>query len=271
MELIKASLIAAAMQGGGGGNLGSLSVTENGTYTPQSTGQSVDGWNSVAVSVPISPLTVNANGEYTATSGGYSPVTVNVPTYEQEYQEMQQCCSDVAAILQVDPTSEGCCDRVKQRALDIVTSSSPPIADVDNYDTANAVENLPTTYFTKDIESGNWVMFGVEWGTWIENAQWGDYWQSNRPTVVVTKYNAATDEITTSRLTFANYYEANQAFYPSGGEEKYEPKSAAGCFQEVSDNNAFYCVLEGTTIHAGLHCWQHRGWPINEDHYFDIT
>jgi len=268
MELIKASLMAAAMQGGGGGNLGSLSVTENGTYTPQSTGQSVDGWNSVAVSVPISPLTVNANGTYTATSGGYSPVTVDVPTYEQEYQEMQQCCSDVAAILQVDPTSEGCCDRVKQRALDIVTSSSSPIADVDNYDTANAVENLPTTYFTQDIESGNWVMFGVEWSTWTVNSAWGDWWQSSVPTIIVTKYNAATGEITTLRQTFGNACEVNYAFLPDPS-QKYDPKTASECFQDAS--STFSCVLEGTTIHAGLHFFQHRGWPINEDHYFDIT
>jgi hypothetical protein len=269
MELIKASLMAAAMQGGGGGNLGSLSVTENGTYTPQSTGQSVDGWNSVAVSVPISPLTVNANGTYTATNGGYSPVTVDVPTYEQEYQEMQQCCSDVAAILQVDPTSEGCCDRVKQRVLNIVTGSSSPIADVDNYDPANATENLPMTYFTQDIESGNWVMFGVEWGTWTSVQSYASFWQSNRPMIIVTKYNAATGEITTSRTEFAYDYEANQKYIPSGS--GYEPKSATECFQEVSDNNAFYCVLEGTRIHAGLHCWNHQGWPINQDLYFDIT
>lgn len=82
MELIKASLMAAAMQGGGGGNLGSLSVTENGTYTPQSTGQIVDGWNSVAVSVSplLQDITVTDNGVYTADSGydGLGVVTVDL-------------------------------------------------------------------------------------------------------------------------------------------------------------------------------------------------
>ena len=82
MELIKASLMAAAMQGGGGGNLGSLSVTDNGTYTPQSTGQSVDGWNQVTVSVSplLQDITVNDNGVYTADSGydGLGTVTVDL-------------------------------------------------------------------------------------------------------------------------------------------------------------------------------------------------
>ena len=38
----------------------------------------------------ITPLSVTANGTYTASGNvdGYSPVTVNVPTYEDEYREM---------------------------------------------------------------------------------------------------------------------------------------------------------------------------------------
>ena len=67
-----------------------LSVTENGTYTPE---DGVDGFAPVEVEVPpvipvISPITISQNGVYTAPEGvdGYSPVTVNVPSFEAEYE-----------------------------------------------------------------------------------------------------------------------------------------------------------------------------------------
>lgn len=59
----------------------SLSVTENGTYEPDT---GVDGYDRVTVNIPptipdIEPLTVTANGTYTASGDGYNPVAVNVP------------------------------------------------------------------------------------------------------------------------------------------------------------------------------------------------
>ena len=60
--------------------LESLSVTENGTYEPS---EGIDGYDRVVVDVPptipdIEPLTVTANGVYTAEGDGFNPVTVNV-------------------------------------------------------------------------------------------------------------------------------------------------------------------------------------------------
>ena len=68
--------------------LETLSVTENGVYTPE---DGVDGFSSVEVEVEanpvIQPLSVTANGVYTAPEGidGYSPVTVNVSSSEYQY------------------------------------------------------------------------------------------------------------------------------------------------------------------------------------------
>ena len=74
MDIIKASLMAAVSQGGGA-NLGTKTITANGTYTAQT-----DGYD------------------------GYSSVTVIVPTYEEEYEEMLECCEEVKEKLkELDP------------------------------------------------------------------------------------------------------------------------------------------------------------------------
>lgn len=66
----------------GGGSepvLESLSVNENGTYTPE---EGVDGFDEVNVNVPqttVSSITITENGTYNAPTGSaYSPVVVNV-------------------------------------------------------------------------------------------------------------------------------------------------------------------------------------------------
>ena len=206
METIKASLIAAAMQGGGGGNLGSLSVTENGTYTPQSTGQSVDGWNSVAVSVPISPLTVNANGTYTAQSGGYTPVTVNVPTYESEYQqalqdlaeaqealeEMEDCCNDVADMLGVDAG----CENIKEAVAELIIGSYPSTDDI-----PTDPEQEVGRYVS--ISSNGYAIIDTSWDGWyFVRGGWhrgGAYY--NTKTVVMKKYNMSGELLSTTTCT----------------------------------------------------------------------
>lgn len=74
-------------------NLESLKVTANGSYEPS---EGVDGFSDVSVNVPptipdIEPLTVTANGTYTAEGDGFNPVTVNIDTptdpnvYEGEF------------------------------------------------------------------------------------------------------------------------------------------------------------------------------------------
>ena len=69
-----------------------LSVTENGTYTPE---QGVDGFSSVDVDVDvapvISPITISQNGVYAAPEGldGYSPVTVDVSSDEGLFSRIE--------------------------------------------------------------------------------------------------------------------------------------------------------------------------------------
>lgn len=83
-------LITTAMcMSGSEPNLRPLTVTKNGTYTPE---EGVDGFSEVDVNVPSDPpviqsLSVSRNGTYTAPEGvdGYNPVTVNSP-YETLYR-----------------------------------------------------------------------------------------------------------------------------------------------------------------------------------------
>lgn len=69
-----------------------LSVSENGTYTPE---DGVDGFAPVEVEVEVNPtiepLAVSSNGVYTAPEGvdGYSPVTVNIPTPVSKYEYLE--------------------------------------------------------------------------------------------------------------------------------------------------------------------------------------
>lgn len=83
----------------------SLTATTNGTYNAP---QGVDGYNPVTVAVPVPTLTTlnaNENRTYTAPANtAYNTVVVNVPTYEDEYEHMVDCCDAVVAALQAyDP------------------------------------------------------------------------------------------------------------------------------------------------------------------------
>lgn len=86
----------------GGANLGTKTITANGTYTAQTDGY--DGYSSVTVAVPLTGRTFTANGSYTADTGGWNSVIVDVPTYEEEYEEMLECCEEVKEKLkELDP------------------------------------------------------------------------------------------------------------------------------------------------------------------------
>ncbi len=70
--------------------LESLTVTENGTYTP---GEGVDGYDEVNVNVTpvLESLTVTENGTYTPGEGvdGYNEVNVNVPVDDELYSRIK--------------------------------------------------------------------------------------------------------------------------------------------------------------------------------------
>lgn len=92
----------------GAPTLGDKTIIQNGTY--EASADNYDGYYRVTVNVPSStePLSVTENGTYTAPAGtGYTPVTVDVPTYYDEWQaaveqleHMQECCGEVVAALQ---------------------------------------------------------------------------------------------------------------------------------------------------------------------------
>ena len=130
MEIIKASLMAAVSQGGGSANLGSVTFTENDTYTPTAP---LDGWNEVTVAVPLTERTFTANGDYTNSSGGWNLIHINVPTYYDEWQDaieqlehMQECCEAVVQTLQkydpdFDPED---CEDIPPEIDDIIGDAS---------------------------------------------------------------------------------------------------------------------------------------------------
>ena len=83
MDIIKASLMAAVSQGGGA-NLGTKTITANGTYTAQTDGY--DGYSSVTVDVPqqgggnLGQKIIEQDGIYRASDDGldgYDIVIVN--------------------------------------------------------------------------------------------------------------------------------------------------------------------------------------------------
>lgn len=93
----------------GAPTLGDKYITQNGTY--EASADNYDGYYRVRVNVPEGtyiPLTATENTTYTAPAGtGYTPVTVDVPTYYDEWQaaieqleHMQECCGEVVAALQ---------------------------------------------------------------------------------------------------------------------------------------------------------------------------
>ena len=79
----------------GKGKLTTKTITDNGTYKAKDepVGQDekkYDGYSEVTVNLALGTKTIVSNDTYPASSDslkGYSSVTVNVPTYEQEYQD----------------------------------------------------------------------------------------------------------------------------------------------------------------------------------------
>ena len=79
----------------GKGKLTTKTITDNGTYKAkdepvEEDEKKYDGYSEVTVNLALGSKSIVSNDTYTASSDGlkgYSSVTVNVPTYAQEYQE----------------------------------------------------------------------------------------------------------------------------------------------------------------------------------------
>ena len=111
MEIIKASLMAAVGGGGSGANLGSVTFTENDTYTPT---QPLDGWDEVTVNVPTY-------------EDEYRDALERIAELEEQVEECDQCKADVIAKLQeYDPNFDPqTCEDIPPK-IDEVAGYEPP-------------------------------------------------------------------------------------------------------------------------------------------------
>lgn len=126
MEIIKASLAAALHSNGGGSNLGSVTFTENDTYTPT---QPLDGWDEVTVQVPTY-------------EDEYEDALERIAELEEEVEECDQCKADVIAKLQeYDPNFDPqTCEDISKE-VGKVAGYKPP-NDPPREDVVDAIEDL---------------------------------------------------------------------------------------------------------------------------------
>lgn len=180
MEIIKASLMAAVGGGGSGANLGSVTFTENDTYTPT---QPLDGWDEV---------------------------TVNVPTYEDEYRRMKECCDEVKEAVGLDPEDPTITpEEVVEAVEDAVEKEGYTFPDGTPYDPTilDAVDGDPIT----DVDTGQTIhceltenegMHGVT--AWYTDAN-GNYYHINgiysyNPDTYFTNYKCTMQDPTTGTV-----------------------------------------------------------------------
>lgn len=115
-------------------NLERLTVTENGTYEPDT---GIDGYDRVTVAVPptipeIESLTVTEDGVYTSSGDGYNPVTVNtgVGALRQEIADAE--------------TASGCSPLVD--GLTALTTYANEVTGQEDETLSDAVETLASKY-----------------------------------------------------------------------------------------------------------------------------
>lgn len=121
--LVEAALAIMAA----GGETGAKTITANGVYNASD--DDLDGYDPVTVAVPIESATFTDNGTYTAQNGGYSPVIVDVDTYEDEL------AAALEKIEELEEEIEDCeekCDTVVDTIKDLNPSwDYPPDPPVD--------------------------------------------------------------------------------------------------------------------------------------------
>ena len=163
VDLISDSL-AIMLDGSGGGTpavLDEKTITENGVYYPRNETPPLDGYNKV---------------------------TVNVETYEEEYEEMKECCDEVVEVIQqydpdYDPT-DPTAPTIPEEISDVIDGVSgytfpvgtelEPIIDIIPVDpvedTATHVSiQIGATLYARNTDNPD---FPVE-GIWIEGCRQG--------------------------------------------------------------------------------------------------
>lgn len=199
MEIIKASLLAALQQDGGGSNLGSVTFTENDTYTPT---QPLDGWDEVTVQVPTY-------------EDEYRRALERIAELEEQVEECDECKADVIAKLQeYDPNFDPqTCEDIVNEIPKVVDDEKEKVSgytfpDGTPYDD---IVPLVSTDPITDVNTGQTIhceltesegMHGVT--AWYTDAN-GNYYHINgiyswNPDVYYTDYSCTMQDTTTGTV-----------------------------------------------------------------------
>lgn len=271
MDIIRMSLLSAVGGGGSGAQIGTKSVTANGTY--QAVDDNLDGWRTFTVAVPLTSLEVLANGVYTADSGGYNVVDVKVKTWEEEYQEAledledmteqrdeySKCCGQVARLLGTDAN----CDSMKKKIIQDIVPTYPaptdPAADV-----TSASENTPVVYAEV---SGNYV--------YVYNSTWSE-WTYQGPSIFTSAHMMSRQTIYRDVYdTDGNYITTQTSVGDASINCANEPQTAAWCFAQLREElwtgqyPAYQTVESGAgVLHLRLRAANVQGYMYETNWYF---
>lgn len=146
----------------GKGKLTTKTITDNGTYKAKDepVGQDekkYDGYSEVTVNLALGTKTIVSNDTYPASADslkGYSSVTVNVPTYEQEYQDALDRIEELEE--QLDEMTDGF-EEKQQHLMELTGIKAKDFAELDQLidlavDTGK-VEEEPETPSAEDQET----------------------------------------------------------------------------------------------------------------------
>lgn len=276
MDIIRMSLLSAVGGGGSGAQIGTKSVTANGTY--QAIDDNLDGWRTFTVAVPLTGLEVLANGVYTADSGGYNVVDVKVKTWEEEYQEAldqieeledavteySECCEAIAAMLGADAN----CESMKKKAAEIVPIITPPV-DLPARGPDNTEENTTYSYYAA-LDSERFAIVSERFDEWtFVRGGWhrgGAYFNKHHITVKI--YDANTGEVTGTR----NFTRDIWVYTDNGGlnppdDPGWSKSTIWGHIYNDIDSNTgkpyMYSYQDGTG--NGVLHWVYTAWTVTGD------
>lgn len=134
--------------------LESITIDDNGTYTPE---EGVDGFDEVVVNVPqttVTSITITENGTYNAPTGSaYSPVVVNVPT-----PSLRVVCEYDFTSGSIDDVNRNNVKIVQTHTPQTITSGSGLLFD---HNFSGAYPNysfLPMKDYIIEISIGSWTI-----------------------------------------------------------------------------------------------------------------